>query len=63
MWVLRSRRRARAEREIRIMVPDARVEQVQARVARSVARLGSAREADALARIEAVADSDEDQAR
>jgi hypothetical protein len=63
MRALRNRRRARAEREIRITVPDARVEQVRARVAWSVARLSPASEADALAWIETVADFDEDQAR
>ena len=59
MRALRNRRRARAEREIRITVPDARVEHVRARVA----RLSPASEADALAWIEAVADFDEDRAR
>ena len=63
MRALRNRRRARAEREIRLTLPDPRVEQVRARVARSVARLDPASEADALAWIEAVADFDEDQAR
>lgn len=63
MRALRNRRRARAEREIRLTLPDARVEQVRARVARSVARLDPASEADALAWIETVADFDEDQAR
>ena len=63
MRALRNRRRARAEREIRITVPDARSEQVRARVARSVSRLSPGTEAEALAWIEAVADFDEDQAR
>lgn len=63
MRALRNRRWARAEREIRLTVPDARVAQVRARVARSVARLSSSSESDALAWIEAVADFDEDQAR
>ena len=63
MRALRSRRRAHAEREIRIAVPDARSEHVRERVARSVARLDPDHEADALAWIEAVADLDEREAR
>ena len=63
MRALRERRRSRAEREIRITVPDGRAEAVRSRVAQSVARLDPALEADALAWIEAVADFDEDHAR
>lgn len=63
MRALRERRRSRAEREIRITVPDARTELVRSRVAQSVSRLDPAVEADALAWIEAVADFDEDHAR
>ena len=59
---MRNRRRALAEREIRITVPDARSEHVRARVAESVSRLDPAHEADALAWIEAVTDFDEHQA-
>ena len=63
MRALRERRRLRAEREIRITVPDARTEVVRNRVAQSVNRLDPTLEADALAWIEAVADLDEDQTR
>lgn len=63
MRALRERRRSRAEREVRITVPDARSELVQSRVAQSVSRLDPAVEADALAWIEAVADFDEGQTR
>ncbi len=61
MRALRERQRSRAEREIRITVPDARSEVVRTRVARSVSRLEPAAEAEALAWIEAVAEFDEDQ--
>ena len=63
MRALRERRRSRAEREVRITVPDARSEMVRSRVAQSVSRLDPGVEADALAWIEAVADFDEDQTR
>lgn len=63
MRALRERRRSRAEREVRITVPDARSEMVRSRVAQSVSRLDPAVEAGALAWIEAVADFDEDQTR
>ena len=63
MRPLHSRRRARAEREIRLAVPDARSEYVRERVARSVARLAPDHEVDALVWIEAVADFDERDAR
>jgi hypothetical protein len=61
MRALRERRRSRAQREIRITVPDARSEVVRTRVARSVSRLDPAVEAEAIAWIEAVAEFDEDQ--
>ena len=60
MRALRERQRSRAEREIRITVPDARSEVGRARVARSGSRLDPAGEAEALAWIEAVAEFDED---
>ncbi|MDE0448612.1 MAG: hypothetical protein OXH96_18270 [Spirochaetaceae bacterium] len=63
MRALRERRRSRAEREIRITVPDARSQVVRNRVAQSVSGLDSAPEAEALAWIEAVAELDEDHAR
>ena len=61
MRALRERRRSRAQREIRITVPDARSEVVRTRVAQSVSRLDPAVEAEAIAWIEAVAEFDEDQ--
>ena len=63
MRALRERRRSRAEREIRITVPDARSQIVRTRVAQSVSGLDPALEAEALAWIEAVAELDEDHAR
>lgn len=60
MRAVRERRRSRAEREIRVTVPDARSEVVRARVARSVAGLDQAVEAEALSWIEAVAEFDGD---
>ena len=55
---MRARRRELAEREIRITVPDARRDEVRARVADAVTRLAPAGEAEALAWIEAVSDFD-----
>lgn len=60
---LRTRRRGRAEREIRITVPDARRGEVRMRVAAAVARLDPAAESEALAWIEAVSDFDAPQPR
>lgn len=51
--------RERDAREIRIEVPNPRSAAVRARVARSVASLSAAQEADALAWIEAVSEFDE----
>lgn len=63
MRALRARRRNRAEREIRLTVPDARRCEVRSRVADAVARLDPAGEAEALAWIETVSDFDASQAR
>ena len=63
MRALRTRRRGRAEREIRITVPDARRGEVRTRVATAVARLDPVAESEALAWNEAVSDFDEHQPR
>ena len=63
MRALRLRRRARGTREIRIVVPDARLEDVRARVADSVSRLDRRHEADTLRWIEAVSEFDETETR
>lgn len=60
---MRARRRRLAEREIRLTVPDARSDEVRARVADAVTRLDPATEADSLAWIEAVSDFDASAAR
>ena len=63
MRALRLRRRARGTREIRIVVPDARVEEVRARIADSVSRLDPSHEADTLRWVEAVSEFDEAETR
>ena len=63
MRALRQRRRSRATREIRIVLPDAREEKVRTRVADCVSRLDRAHEADALRWIEAVSEFDETETR
>ena len=63
MRALRTRRRGRAEREIRIIVPDVRRDEVRTRVATAVARLDPAVESEALTWIEAVSDFDAHQPR
>ena len=63
MRALRMRRRARGTREIRMIVPDARLEEVRARVAGSVSRLDPSHEADSLRWIEAVSEFDEAETR
>ena len=63
MRALRLRRRARGTREIRIVVPDARAEEVRARIADSVSRLDPSHEADALRWVEAVSEFDEAETR
>jgi len=58
MKTMRERRRKRGLRELRLVVPDARLQSVQRRVAAQVARLNPSSEEDALRWIEAVADLD-----
>ncbi len=60
---VRIRRRADGEREVRLILPDARAEEVRARVADAVARLDASNEEDALAWIEAVSGPDEPETR
>ena len=63
MRAMRERRRRRSCREIRLSVPDARLEAVRRRVAEQVSRLKPESEADALAWIESVSEFDADGAR
>ena len=58
MRAMRERRRARGMRELRLVVPDARSKVVRRRVAKAVAALDSANEAEAMRWIEAVAEFD-----
>jgi Antitoxin MazE-like len=58
MKMMRERRRRRGFRELRIVVPDSRLQSVRRRVAAEVARLASASESDALRWIEAVSEFD-----
>ncbi|MYE11036.1 MAG: hypothetical protein F4X99_05115 [Gammaproteobacteria bacterium] len=55
--------RTRGTREIRVSAPDARSQEVRARVARSVARLRRGHEEDALGWIAAVSEFDEGETR
>ena len=63
MKMLRERRRQRGLRELRLVVPDARSEEVRRRVAAAVARLDPDSERDALRWIEAVSEFDNDDTR
>jgi hypothetical protein len=56
---MRNRRQGRAEREVRLVIPDARSVSVRRRVGEEVARLHRTSEAEALAWIEAVSEFDE----
>jgi Protein of unknown function (DUF3018) len=58
MRMMRERRRVRGLRELRLVVPDPRLESVRKRVAAQVARLDRSREDEALSWIEAVAEFD-----
>ena len=60
MRKLRQGRRVRGLRELRLVVPDARLKLVRRQVAAQVARLNPASERDALAWIEAVSEFDAD---
>ena len=63
MKTMRDRRRQRGLRELRLVVPDARSEEVRRRVAAAVARLNPESERDALNWIEAVSEFDNDDPR
>ncbi len=59
--LMRRRRRRRGLRELRLVVPDARLEDVRDRIAAQVARLNPDSERDALLWIEAVSEFDADE--
>lgn len=63
MKALRDRRRRKGLRELRLVVPDARSEEVRRRVAAEVAQLDPDSELDALKWIEAVSEFDADAPR
>lgn len=60
MRLMRERRRRRGLRELRLVVPDSRLQSVRRRVAAQVARLNPAGEEDALGWIEAVSEFDDE---
>ena len=63
MRAMRLRRRAQGKREVRMILPDARSNDVRARVADSVARLDRGHESEALRWTEAISEFDESEAR
>ena len=63
MQIMRARRRRQGLRELRLLVPDARSEEVRRRVAEAVARLNPDSEREALEWIEAVSEFDADDSR
>lgn len=63
MRLMRQRRRARGQRELRLVVADPRSRAVRRRVAQQVAGLDLDRERDALRWIESVSEFDADAAR
>ena len=63
MKIMRARRRRQGLRELRLVVPDARSEEVRRRVAEAVARLDPDSEREALEWIEAVSEFDADDPR
>ena len=63
MRAARLRRRAQGKREVRIILPDARSEEVRARIAEAVTRLDRSHEEDSLRWIEAVSEFDGNEAR
>ena len=63
MRSVRLRRRAQGKREIRLILPDARSEEVRARIAEAVTRLDRAHEEEALRWVESVAEFDGTEAR
>jgi hypothetical protein len=58
MRSMRERRRKRGLRELRLVVPNSRLQSVRRRVAAQISRLNPSSEEDALRWIEAVADLD-----
>ena len=58
MRMMRERRRRRGLRELRLVVPDSRLQSVRRRVAAQVARLAPSSENEALSWIEAVSEFD-----
>jgi hypothetical protein len=58
MRIMRERRRGRGLRELRLVVPDARLASVRKRVAAQVTRLDRRQEDEALSWIEAVSEFD-----
>lgn len=60
MKAMRERRRAKGLRELRLVVPDARSEEVRKRIAEQVARLDPKDELEAMKWIEAVSEFDAD---
>jgi Antitoxin MazE-like len=58
MKTMRERRRKRGLRELRLVVPDSRLQSVRRRVAAQVGRLNPSSEEDALRWIEAISDVD-----
>ena len=63
MKLMRARRRRQGLRELRLVVPDARLEAVRRRIAEQVAKLNPDSERDALLWIEAVSEFDADPPR
>ena len=63
MRTVRLRRRAQDKREVLTTLPDARSNDIRARVADSVARLGRRHESEALRWTEAISEFDESEAR
>jgi hypothetical protein len=59
MRMMRERRRGQGLRELRLVVPDARLASVRRRVAAQASRLDRRREDEALSWIEAVSEFDE----
>lgn len=63
MKAMRDRRRGLGLREVRLIVPDARLKQVKSRIAQQTAALDPASEREALRWIESVSEFDVDEAR
>jgi hypothetical protein len=63
MKSMRERRRRQGLRELRLVMPDARLEAVRDRIAAQVARLDPDSERDALLWIEAISEFDADEPR